>query len=155
MSSNTCKTWFQSRNVQVSYFQFSVSIVLCMTGPNSGARRHSTRSVRSWQNRLRLQLVSVTRKKWGSELRNVYHDDGRFGIIACCTAAYLTHNCKAAPASLTWTANPWSVIHLKFLVRVCLFLLHDGATLFVLDISNSQRACFIKDMPYFFIRWLI
>ena len=44
MSSNACKTLYLSRNVQVSYFQLSVSLVLCMIGPNSRAKRHTTHS---------------------------------------------------------------------------------------------------------------
>jgi hypothetical protein len=104
-----------------------------MTGPNRRARRRKSRSGLSWQNPLPVQLVSRTGKKRGSELKQVYHDDGRSGIIACCTAACILvhHWCKAAPPSLASTTNPWFLIRLKFLLF--LFLLNDGPILFLFD----------------------
>jgi hypothetical protein len=139
LSSNTCNIWFQWDNGQVYYFQLSVSLVLCMIGPNRRARRYTARSGPRWHNRLPVQLVLRTRKKRGSELRKVYHDFGRSGIIACRTAAYITHRWKAAPAFLTWTSNPWPLIRLKFLIF--LFLLHEGAklVLFYIFIIRRQR----------------
>ena len=130
----------QTNSVHVSYFQKLESWVLCMIVPKGRTRRQSTQSGLSWQNRLPVQLVSRTCKKRGSEFRNVYHDGGRSGIIACCTAAYIKHNCKAAPASLTWTSNPRYLIRLKFLI--ILFLLHDGATLFLFYIFLFAESVF-------------